>query len=85
MKAGIFVLTKNEQRVVILLVVALLTGAFVRYWRDVNRDRAIKKSDATHATATPFSSPEEDVQLDPDETAADGARKNQMASPQSPP
>jgi hypothetical protein len=66
MKAGIFMLTKNEQRVVILVIMALLAGGFVRYWRAVNAEKPPNQSDLSHATATPFASPDEEGQPDQD-------------------
>jgi hypothetical protein len=66
MKAGIFTLTKNEQRVVILLITVLLAAAFIRYWRAANTNPKPDKSDNVNAIATPFASPEEDAQSDQD-------------------
>ena len=54
-------LTKSEQRVVILVVVALLGAAFVRYWRKTNLQSVPNKIEKEHATATPFPSPEEEA------------------------
>jgi hypothetical protein len=69
MKLGIFTLTKSEQRVVILVVLALLIAAFVRYRREVSTHPTMKTSDPGSATAAPFRSPEEDLQPAPDEEA----------------
>lgn len=61
MKAGVFMLTKSEQRVVILVVVALLGAVFVRYWRETNSHPAPNRIEENQTTATPFPSPEEDT------------------------
>ena len=66
MKAGIFTLTKNEQRIVVVLVTALLAAAFIRYWRAVNIRSKPDQPTNISATATPFSSPQEDAQSDQD-------------------
>jgi hypothetical protein len=67
-KGGVFALTKNEQRVVVLIVLALLTGASVRYCSVVNSDRRLNHPPAaTKATATPMTSPEEEERPEPDQ------------------
>jgi hypothetical protein len=43
MKSRVFVLTKNEQRVILLAVVLLLIAGFVRYSRDLKSMRAMPK------------------------------------------
>ena len=84
MKAGIFMLTKSEQRVVILVVLALLTAAFVRFWRDAVSEQELK-SPGNSATATPLSSPE-DTQLNMEESADNNAgERRPLPSPQSSP
>ena len=50
-----FRLTKNEQRVVVLVILALLTAAFIRYWRDVHSPYA-PKPDPLPVAATPSAS-----------------------------
>jgi hypothetical protein len=60
MKVGIFMLTRNEQRVVIVLLMAVLVAAFIRYWRTVNMNPKPNHPDNVSATATPFPSPDED-------------------------
>jgi hypothetical protein len=82
MKPGIFALTKSEQRVVILIMMALLTAAFIRYWRDTARDKATAILRESHATATPFSSPE-DAQLNSEDGMESDERDgHQTSSPQ---
>jgi hypothetical protein len=82
MKAGIFMLTKSEQRVVILVVLALLTAAFIRYWRDDVSEQQLE-SPENSATATPLSSPE-DTQLNLEESADNNADEPRpLPSPQS--
>ena len=62
MKPGIFMLTKSEQRVVILLVMALLAAAFIRYWRAANVQPRANGPGNVESTATPFPSPDEERQ-----------------------
>jgi hypothetical protein len=64
MKAGVFTLTKNEQRVVIVLITLLLGTAFIRYWRAANGAPNPNQHPNISATATPFPSLEEDAQSD---------------------
>jgi hypothetical protein len=71
MKAPIFSLTKNEQRVVIAVVMALLVGAFVRYWRAANSPIAREKSVPAQVTITPVPSPD----LDPDTAPSDDDKR----------
>jgi ribosomal protein S17 len=47
---GIFVLSKSEQRVIVIVVLALLVGALVRYERRTNHF-------LVHATATATPNP----------------------------
>lgn len=85
MKRNIFSLTKSEQRVVILMVMALLIGAFVRYWRDVNEQKKLNQMHPTNADATPFASPRT-IPTDMDEDADSAANNSQtLPSPQSSP
>lgn len=63
MKTGIFTLTKNEQRLVVLLVTALVAAAFIRFWRPVNRNEKPNRPD-TSASATPFEPVEEEERSD---------------------
>ena len=60
MKAGIFMLTRNEQRVVIVLLMAVLAAAFIRYWRTVNMNPKPNQAENVQATATPVPSPDEE-------------------------
>ena len=62
MKAGIFMLTKKEQRVVILVILAVLAAAFVRYWQVVKVQSRPNGSSNVEATATPFPSPDDETQ-----------------------
>ena len=71
MKAPIFSLTKNEQRVVIAVVMALLVGAFVRYWRAANSPIAREKPMPAQATITPIPSPD----LDPETAPSDDDKR----------
>ena len=64
MKAGIFALTRNEQRVVVLLIMALVAAAFFRYWRVVSTSPKPNQSAHIQPAATPLSSPEEDTESD---------------------
>jgi hypothetical protein len=79
MKSRVFVLTKNEQRVIALAVVLLLIGAFVRYSRDLKSMPATSKP---VETSTPLGS----TQLPPpelDETIAeDHGEGSSISSPQ---
>jgi hypothetical protein len=86
MKAGVFMLTKSEQRVVILVVVALLGAAFVRYWREeTNSHPAPNRIEETNVNATPFSSPQ-DAELDADEPiGTPRVNRHKTASPSSSP
>ena len=58
-----FRLTKNEQRVVVLVILALLTAAFIRYWRDVHSPYA-PKPDESLPEATPLASPHDRLQFE---------------------
>ena len=60
MKAGIFMLTRNEQRVVIVLLMAVLAAAFIRSWRTVKMNPKPNQAENVSATATPFPSPDEE-------------------------
>ena len=79
-----FRLTKNEQRVVVLVLLALLTAAFVRYWRDVHSPHAPKPGQLPAEAATPAFSPHNAWQLEEsDDISADDHRPR--PSPQSSP
>jgi hypothetical protein len=85
MKAGMFKLTKSEQRVIILVMLALLGAAFVRYWRDVNTGHQpnVNQQDPVPTTSL---SPQEDAQLNLEESAVNGATEHSPPpSPQSSP
>ena len=64
-----FRLTQNEQRVVVLVIVALLSAAFVRYWRDVHSPYAPKRNDNPASTTTPSPSPPNLLQMEEAEEA----------------
>ncbi|HEY4284539.1 MAG TPA: hypothetical protein VGM62_15860 [Chthoniobacterales bacterium] len=66
MKFSIFTLTKPEQRVVIMIVMVLLIAAFIRYWRNVNEQKALNRDHPANSVATPFASPS-NVPLDADD------------------
>jgi predicted metal-binding membrane protein len=70
MKAPIFALTKNEQRVVIAVLMVLLIAAFARYWHATNSPMAREKPAPAQATMTPVPSPdlETDAEKSGDET-----------------
>ena len=70
MKAPIFALTKNEQRVVIAVLMALLIAAFARYWTGVNSPMAREKPVPAQATVTPVPTPdlENDTEKSSDDT-----------------
>ena len=59
-------LTKNEQRVVILVILAVLAAAFVRYWQVVNTSPKPNEQSGISATAAPFPSPDEESATDQD-------------------
>jgi len=62
---NIFVLTKNEQRVVIVVVMVLLAATLAKHYRD-NRSRIpATTSTSTHPTAPPSPSSAEDEQALP--------------------
>ncbi|HZA38630.1 MAG TPA: hypothetical protein VE486_05780 [Candidatus Baltobacteraceae bacterium] len=48
----IFVLSKSEQRVVLIVLLALVAGAFVRYERSVHRV-PVQQASATEPKASP--------------------------------
>ena len=79
-----FKLTPNEQRVVILVILALLTAAFVRYWRDAHSPYAPKPGEIPAAAPTPAYSPPNTWQLEEcDDAPADEHRSGPLpiASP----
>ena len=86
MKAGIFMLTKSEQRVIVLVILGLLTAGFVRYWRDVlvHPAAAAAPASAPAASASPLHSID-DEPSEPDEAQPSDASNTSMPSPQSSP
>lgn len=69
MKAPIFALTKNEQRVVIAVLMALLIAAFARYWRAANSPIGREKPMPAQTTVTPVPSP--DLETDAEKSSDD--------------
>jgi len=80
MKFGIFMLTRNEQRVVVLALLALLGAAFVRYRHNV-RSFPPNKASESPAMTTPL--PLDDDSRDSDD--AEQASPRELPSPQSSP
>jgi hypothetical protein len=76
-----FTLTKPEQRLVVLILLALLTAAFVRYWRDVHSPYAPKPAQGP-SEATPLASPQNPLQFEEAEETSDNETRPQP-SPQS--
>jgi hypothetical protein len=50
---NIFVLTKNEQRVVIAVVMVLLAATLAKHYRNNRSPRPVTTSTSTHPTAAP--------------------------------
>ena len=75
MKFRIFMLTRNEQRVVVLVLLVLLAAAFVRYWHNVQTFPPNKASEATAPAAS--------LPLPDDEGSSEKA--DEAPSPQSSP
>lgn len=70
-----FKLMKNEQRLVVLVMLALVTAAFIRYWRDAHSPYAPKPDQIPAAAATPSLSPHNAWQLEEsDDISADDPR-----------
>jgi hypothetical protein len=85
-KLRVFILTKNEQRVVVLLILALLAGALGRYWRELISHPSPNKVEMLQPTAAPLLSPEDEVQPNLDRIPTPGATINrQIPSPHSSP
>lgn len=79
MKFRIFMLTRNEQRVVVLALLVLLAAAFVHYWHNVQTFPPNKASETTSpAVSLPLSDGSSD-----DEGSNEKA--DEAPSPQSPP
>ena len=66
MKNNIFTLTKPEQRVVIVIIMALVVAAFIRYWRGTSDRKALNQKWPTNTAVTPFASPSK-MPLDADD------------------
>jgi hypothetical protein len=81
MKFRIFMLTRNEQRVVVLALLVLLAAAFVRYWHNVQTFPPNKANDSP-AMATPLPIDDEPGS---DDNASDDSKSHQVPSPQSSP
>jgi len=80
MTRNLFRLTKPEQRLVILIVMALLVGAFIRYWRDAKQQQRLNREHPVNALATPFASPS-NIPLDPDDETDADTRPSTLSSP----
>jgi hypothetical protein len=57
---GMFVLTKREQRVVIVIMFALLTVALVKHYRDVGTIIPTQPTPSPQMSAIPSSPPDEE-------------------------
>jgi hypothetical protein len=57
---GMFVLTKREQRVVVVIVLALVGIALARHYRDVGTIMTAPPSPSPQTSATPSSFPDEE-------------------------
>ena len=79
MKFRIFMLTRNEQRVVVLALLVLLAAVFVRYWHNVQTFPPNKASETT-APAAPL--PLNDGTSDDE---GSGEKADEAPSPQSSP
>jgi len=64
----IFMLTKREQRVVIVIVMALLAGTMAKHYRDAKLHVSSSASTTAHGTAAASPSPAEDDRVLPDES-----------------
>ena len=64
----IFMLTKREQRVVIVIVMALLAGTMAKHYRDAKLHTASPLPTTMQPTASPFASRPEDERQTPDES-----------------
>jgi hypothetical protein len=83
MKAGIFALTKNEQRVVILVLVLLLAAAFIRYRYNVKSFPPNKPTE-DKAGASPIQFDESQAELEQSSSGA-ANRAEQLPSRRSSP
>jgi hypothetical protein len=78
-----FTLTKPEQRLVVLVLLALLTAAFVRYWRNIHSPYAPKPGQSP-AQATPFASPPNTLQFEDADEASENEKRSQPSARSSP-
>jgi len=62
MPQHIFALTKSEQRVIILILLALLVGAVAKHFRETGLHRPTLPSTIAEPSVRPESSPVEDEQ-----------------------
>lgn len=62
---GIFVLTKHEQRAIIVIVMALLAATIAKHYRDYQIISARSTSAETNAAPSPIS---EDAEIEDDES-----------------
>jgi len=81
MKLGIFMLTRNEQRVVVLVLLVLLAAAFLRYRHNVRSFPPNKAAEAS-AIGTPMPMDEDSSA---DENDAEDSKLHKVPSPQSSP
>jgi hypothetical protein len=65
---GIFVLAKREQRVVVVIMMALLAIAIAKHYHYVRLHSASPVTTETQPTASPFASPAEEERETPDES-----------------
>jgi hypothetical protein len=64
---GMFVLTKHEQRVVIVIMLALVAIALVKHYRDVGTIIPAQPTPPPQMSATP-ASPTDEERANPDDT-----------------
>jgi hypothetical protein len=64
----IFMLTKREQRIVIVIVMALLAGTMAKHYRDAKLHASSSASTTAHGTAASSPSPGEDDRVQPGES-----------------
>ena len=65
---GMFVLAKREQRVVVVIMMALLVTAIAKHYHYVRLHSASPVTTATQPAASPFESPPEEEGETPDDS-----------------
>ena len=65
---GMFVLAKREQRVVAVIMMALLVGAIAKHYHYARSHSASPVTTTTQPTASPFASPPEEERETPEES-----------------